>query len=248
MQVGDDLYVMMLEPTNLREQDVNAQVMSARHFERLTENIRNRGALESLPYIYWPNRQGVPEIVSGHHRVRAGRAAGLKEIPCLVDTREMRRTELIAKQIAHNELHGSPDEQILGQLVAMIDNVDDLLTTGLPDDWLPIVGTEDTQLGLPHADFSWHVVTMLFLSRQMDDFKTAIDSIDPRAEIVGLADQDQFEEFAKRVIDYSRAYNVRSVAAAVAVICKVARQQVEAARAAEGSCCEGCGQVIPKPA
>ncbi|HEU5032745.1 MAG TPA: ParB/Srx family N-terminal domain-containing protein, partial [Spirillospora sp.] len=72
--IADGLYVMWLEPTVLREQDVNAQTMSPRHFDRLTENIRGRGMIESLPYVYWPDEEGVPEIVSGHHRCRAARA------------------------------------------------------------------------------------------------------------------------------------------------------------------------------
>jgi len=48
LQVGDDLYVMVLPIAAVKEADVNAQVMQPREFERLTSNIRSRGQVESL--------------------------------------------------------------------------------------------------------------------------------------------------------------------------------------------------------
>lgn len=72
-QVGDDLYVEFVEIASLKEQDVNAQVVQPRHMERLTENIRYRGALEQMPYCYRDPDGTTTEIVSGHHRTRAAR-------------------------------------------------------------------------------------------------------------------------------------------------------------------------------
>src|SRR6185437_4005352 len=231
MQVGDGLFVMMLEISDLKEADINAQVMQPAHFERLTENIRARGQLEQLPYVHWPERTGPKHIVSGHHRARAARAAGLTEIPCLVDTWAMTRSQRTSKQVSHNELHGSPDEAILAQLVAIIDNVDDLLATGLPENWMPTVEGSEQSLGIPAADFTYHTVTLLFLTRQLDDIKAALDSVDPAAEIVGLADAAQFEDFAQRVIDFGRSKNIRSVAACIAVLAAIARREAAEARA-----------------
>lgn len=225
-QVGDGLFVIIVPIADLHEAELNAQVMQPFKFDRLTENIRLRGQLEQLPYCFWPERQGNITIVSGHHRVRAARAAGLTEVPCLVDILPMSASEVTAKQIAHNELHGNPDEAILAQLVASIDDADSLLMTGLPENWLPSVPTDDTQLGLPHAEFEWHAVTLLFLSRQLEDFQGLLDAVDARAELVGLADKDQWEEFARTVIDFGRSRNIRSVAAAIAVLCAVAKEEI----------------------
>ena len=47
--IGDDLVIRIVKISELREQDVNAQQMSSRDFDRLTENIRIRGQVESLP-------------------------------------------------------------------------------------------------------------------------------------------------------------------------------------------------------
>lgn len=231
MQVGQDMYVMILPIAAVRERDVNAQIVSPRHMERLTENIRIRGTVESLPYVSWPNREGVPEIISGHHRSRAARSAGLEEIPFLVDTEPMTASRRTAKAVAHNEIHGTPDEQILAQMVASIDNVDDLLMTGLPEDQLPTPGDDDTQLGLPHAEFDWRLVTLLFLPRQLAQFESALETIDRHSELVGIAPREEFEEFSRQVIDYGRALNIRSVATSVAAIVAIARREVELAQA-----------------
>ena len=52
----------------LIEQDLNARYMSDNMFRQLTENIKNRGLLESLPYCCL-TAKGI-EVVSGHHRLR----------------------------------------------------------------------------------------------------------------------------------------------------------------------------------
>ena len=76
--LGNGLELWSLVISTLKEQDINAQVMDDRRMKILTSNIKNRGALESLPYVY---KDGDTfSIISGHHRVRAANAAGLKTI------------------------------------------------------------------------------------------------------------------------------------------------------------------------
>jgi len=230
-QIADDLYVQFVDISALREQDVNAQVMQPRHFERLTENIRQRGQVESLPYCAQPDGDGPIEIVSGHHRARAARAAGLTAIPALVDTRPMRRSEIVAKQIAHNELHGSPDEDVLRQLVAMIDNVDDLLATGLPEDFLPTVDRDDTTLAIPHGEFDWRLVTLVFLPHQLADFTHALEVIDKQSDLIGVAPATQYADFVAAAYRFGLTRNIQNIATIVAVLTDLARREVEQAAA-----------------
>lgn len=224
--LGQGMWVMVLPIAALHEQDVNAQQMQPRHFDQLTANIAERQMIESLPYVYWPDRQGVPEIVSGHHRTRAARAAGLTEIPCLVDTAPMSRSRLVAKQIAHNELSGSPDQKVLAQLVAMVDNVDDMLTTGLDESWLPGADADDTQLRLPKGDFEFRTVVLAFLPHQVEEFKRALDVIDKHAELVGLAPREDFERFARTELDFGIGRNIRSVATSLTILCEIAEAEI----------------------
>ncbi|MFB8347935.1 ParB N-terminal domain-containing protein [Streptomyces niveus] len=233
MQIGEDLYIRWVDVTSLREQDINAQVMQPRHFERLTGNIRKRGALESLPYCHQPGGEGPIEVISGHHRSRAARSAGINRVPAIIDTRKMRRSEVIAKQIAHNELHGNPDKDVLAQLVSMIDNVDDLIATGLDEDQLPTVEADDTKLAIPHGEFDWRAATLMFLPHQMDDFKDAMTAIASGTDLVGVASVDQFEDFASAVYAFGRCKDVRNFTTMVALLTDIARREVaEAARQA----------------
>ncbi|MFD3612364.1 ParB N-terminal domain-containing protein [Streptomyces atroolivaceus] len=229
MQIGEDLYIRWVDVTTLREQDINAQVMQPRHFERLTGNIRKRGGLESLPYCHQPGGEGPVEVISGHHRSRAARAAGINRIPAIIDTRNMRRSEVIAKQIAHNELMGTPDKDVLAQLVSMIDNVDDLIATGLNEDQLPTVEADDTKLAIPHGEFDWRAATLMFLPHQMDDFKDAITAIASGTDIVMVAAAEQFDEFASAVYAFGRCKDVRNFTTMVALLTDIARREVEQA-------------------
>ncbi|WP_225846911.1 ParB/Srx family N-terminal domain-containing protein [Streptomyces sp. HPF1205] len=229
MQIGDDLFIRWVDVTSLREQDINAQVMQPRHFERLTGNIRRRGMVESLPYCHQPGGTGPIEVISGHHRSRAARAAGLQRIPAIIDTRTMRRSEVIAKQIAHNELHGNPDKDVLAQLVAMIDNVDDLIATGLDETQLPTVEPDDTKLAIPHGEFDWRAATLMFLPHQMDDFKAAVTAIANGTDLVGVAPVEQFEEFASAVYAFGRCKDVRNFTTMIALLTDLARREVEQA-------------------
>lgn len=229
MQIGEDLFIRWVDVTSLREQDINAQVMQPRHMERLTGNIRKRGMVESIPYCHQPGGTGPIEVISGHHRSRAARAAGLQRIPAIVDTRTMRRSEVIAKQIAHNELSGTPDKDVLATLVSMIDNVDDLIATGLDEAQLPTVEPDDTKLAIPHGEFDWRAATLMFLPHQMDEFKTAMTAIASDTDLVGVAHVDQFEEFASAVYAFGRCKDVRNFTTMIALLTDIARREVEQA-------------------
>jgi hypothetical protein len=232
--VGEDMEVWEVEIASLREQDVNPQVMKPREFDRLTENIRTRGELESLPYCYLPrDGDGPMEVVSGHHRSRGARAAGKDRIVVLVDRKPMTRSELAAKQIAHNELHGNPDLAILRELLTVVTDADDLLATGLPEELLPTPAAEPTTLSIPHADFDWRTVTFTFLPHQLAAFKEVIDAIEGSTDLVGVAPIECYEDFARALASFSRIKEIRAIGTGVYELTKVARREVLAIEEAE---------------
>lgn len=233
-QIGDDLYVREVRIADLREQDVNAQMMTPAKFIRLTENVRIRGALESLPYCHRPGDVGPISIISGHHRFRAAREAGMETIWVIVDTRPMTKSQIVAKQIAHNELHGEPDQGVLAEMVRMIEDVDSLLMSGLDPEKLPVPEPDDTDLGLPHADFDFRIVSLTFLPDQLGDVMAAVQAIDTASDVVGIGRIDQFAEFSRAMMDYGRVKNIRSMATVFAVLCEIAQREIAAAADLEG--------------
>jgi hypothetical protein len=234
MQIGDDLWIEWADVAELREQDVNAQQMQPRHMDRLTENIRIRGQIESLPYCHQPDGTGPISIVSGHHRARAARTAGLTRIPVIVDKQSMTHSKIVAKQIAHNELHGDPDQGILAQLVASLESVDDLLMSGLDENWLPTPQPVDHQLLIPHADFDWRTVLLLFLPGQLDRLNDLVELCSD-AEMIGAARFDQFDAFSKAVVAVGRQRNVKNMAVVIDHLTQVALAELRSSENAPSS-------------
>lgn len=220
------LEVWKLDIAALKEQDVNAQVMDKRRMRILTSNIKNRGALESLPYVY--KKGDGFEIVSGHHRVRAANAAGMEQVYALVETNELTKSQIVSKQIAHNELVGEADQEILGQLVRQMRDADDMIASGLPEEYLNGIAGESVVMDIPHLDFDWRTVQLVFLPKQMHEFDTLCKSVDSKTEFVGVADREQFEEFSAAMVKFGRTRNVHSIGAVVALLTEIALREVQA--------------------
>lgn len=227
-EVGPDLWLEMVSADQLTEQDVNAQVMKPADFDRLVENIRQRGAPESTPYCARPNDEGPRWIVSGHHRVRAARAAGIKTFAILLDTSAMTRSTMTAKQIAHNALVGESDRDVLARLVASIDEADDLIATGLDASLLPTFDEIAPSAPVPSHRPDWRTVEFVFLPPQLADFEALLAEL-PSLDLVGAVDLPQYEAFARAVGRYARLRQVKAVGTAVAMLTRIALEALQSA-------------------
>lgn len=229
-EIAVDLYVVKVEIAELREQDVNAHTMPPAKFERLVENVRSRGALESLPYCWQPGGEGPIEIVSGHHRVRAAQAAGLHEIAVLLDVARFARSTAIAKQLAHNALVGVDDPDLIQALLAEIDNPDDKLATGLPASVLEgQAEAEVASMFAPRIDFDYRTVSFAFLPHQQADLDRLIGLLEGRQDLVVVAPIEQYDELLKVAARYARLKQVRSGATAITLMVRGALAELEAA-------------------
>src|SRR5262249_25601288 len=114
LELGSGLELWRVPPSALREQDVNARSMPKAMFERLAQTIGGDKRLESLPLCAKTER-GL-ELISGHHRTRAATAAGLTEMFTLVDVTGLSRSQIAAKQLAHNAIEGTDNEQLLAEI------------------------------------------------------------------------------------------------------------------------------------
>ena len=102
--MGSGLIIAKVPLDKVKEQDINARIMKNEMQDQLTANIKNRGQLESLPFFCLVENQ--IEIISGHHRVKSARAAGMKEIIAILDVSGLTRSKIAAKQLAHNAISG----------------------------------------------------------------------------------------------------------------------------------------------
>lgn len=219
------LEVWKLVISTLKEQDINAQVMDDRKMKILTSNIKNRGTLESLPYIH--KKGDTFSIVSGHHRVRAANAAGLKTIYGLVDTIDLTESQIVSKQISHNELVGQADSEILGELVKKMKEVDDIIASGLPEKFLNQIAQQSPVMDLPQLDFDWRTLQLVFLPEQLKEFQSLVRMVDSKAEFVGVANVSQFDEFSKAMVQFGKTRNIKSIGATIQLLTEIALREVK---------------------
>ena len=73
--MGSGLVIAKVKLTDFREQDINARIMKTEMQKQLTDNIKKRGQLESLPFCALID--GKIEIISGHHRIRSAKDSGV---------------------------------------------------------------------------------------------------------------------------------------------------------------------------
>ena len=208
----------------LKEQDVNARILPSDEYNQLALNIKNRGRLESVPYC--AKVDGGIEVVSGHHRVKAARSAGLTHAPILVDESGLSRPEIIATQLAHNRLAGFDDQQTLRLLFDHLDDPALMLETGLSEEMdRPFPEVEWEGSITPHLTFDWKVVTFTFLPHQLKDFEDLFAAL-PSSDLVGYAERPLFEPFVKAASRYGRLKTMRSIGLIIAALTEIALAEV----------------------
>lgn len=214
LQLEQDFSIWRVPVELLREQDKNARVMDNDKFDRLAENIKRDGRLESLPLcVLKDNVAGNKEfhIISGHHRVRASKKAGVLNIPCLVIEREMTRDEIISKQLSHNSLSGYDDLNVLKDLYDEMEDIDFKIASGVKSEDLKISDVS-VQIDDVMVDLKFELINILFLDSQTKKLEEIIEFIDKDASIK-IVDKKDFDRFAEQARKVAKRENIVNMAA-----------------------------------
>lgn len=67
----------------------------------LAESIRARGILQPIR-VRWDEDQGMYVVIAGERRLRASRAAGLTDVPCVIHDSPLSEAEILLDQLAEN--------------------------------------------------------------------------------------------------------------------------------------------------
>ena len=212
--MGDGLVIAKVGIDKVKEQDINARIMKNEMQDQLTANIAKRGQLESLPFLV--EKDGKLEIISGHHRVKSARAAGLKEIIVIIDVSGLTRSQIAAKQLAHNAISGFDDESTLREIVKMITDVDDMIESFVGKDILEEPLEQYEKMLSPAVQFDFKNVTFTFLPHQVRDMEALIKSLEVASpEIIGVAPYEQCKTFVETLSKYQKFEDIRNVGAAI---------------------------------
>jgi hypothetical protein len=211
LELGNGLELWKVHPSALREQDVNARSMPKAMFERLAQTIARDKRLESLPLCAKTER-GL-EIVSGHHRNRAATAAGISEVFVLVDVTGLTRSQIAAKQLAHNAIEGQDNEQLLAEIYRQIEDAESKLEAFVDqklDVELPKVKIEGLDI-----EIDFKTVLLIFLPRVKERLDKAIEylrSSGQRLDGVYIAADSDYTPLERAVRKINEEYDVRVVA------------------------------------
>lgn len=206
----------------LREQDVNARSQPKAMFDRLAATIRRDKRLEALPLIAVTDL-GL-EIVSGHHRVRASRAAELTEIYALVDTSGLTSDQIKAKQLAHNAIQGSDDPQLLARIYQSIEDVEARLETFIDSSEvemdLPKVKLDGLTLGM-----EYRTALITFLPYELEMFERALKAVEVHLsadyKVTYLAELALLERWKQMLRRVGKEYDIRAIGTIVARIATI---------------------------
>ncbi|MFP3867684.1 MAG: ParB/RepB/Spo0J family partition protein [Desulfobacteraceae bacterium] len=224
---GDNLELWKVDINEIREQDINARTMPPDMFERLTENIKKEGRLESLPLTV--KRDKVFELISGHHRTRAARSAGITELIVLADTRDLDRSQVVAKQLAHNVIDGQDDAQIIKRLLEDIDRVDDLIESYVdPKQFENLPLTPAAVLGDVLLEFDYRMLSFTFLPPELARFDELAALVPDNADEIGVATLETYEKFKEAVIKLGKTEKIKSINAILARMIEITEGHLKA--------------------
>src|SRR3989475_974076 len=211
LELGNGLELWKVHASTLREQDVNARSMTKEMLERLTLTIGRDRRLESMPFVAKTGR-GL-EIISGHHRVRAATAASISEMFVLVDVTGLSRSQIAAKQLAHNAIEGQDNEQLLAEIYRQIEDAESKLEAFVDqklDIELPKVKIEGLDI-----EMDFKTVLLIFLPRVKERLDRALEylrSSGQRLDGVYIAAESDDAPLERAVRKINEEYDVRVVA------------------------------------
>lgn len=228
----EGLFLYYAAVDDLREQTVNPRSMTQGMMNQLSENVQAVGGLESTPLCVRVDKH--LEIISGHHRLRAARTAGVKHILVLL-YEELSPSRIKSKQLAHNTIAGQDDPQLVKRLWDEITDiqarfeafVDPRIFEDIPD---PV---RFTQIDLDLVGAS-KMVLIAFLPIQEMDFAGAIESILPKGEIdkAYLADAAIYEAWKETLQRVRDEVDIVSMPTAIAEMARLAIEALDARAAA----------------
>jgi ParB-like chromosome segregation protein Spo0J len=223
LELGNGLELWKVHPSTLREQDVNARSMPKAMFERLAQTIARDKRLESLPLCAKTER-GL-EIISGHHRVRAATAAGISEMFVLVDVTGLTRSQIAAKQLAHNAIEGQDNDQLLAEIYRQIEDAESKLEAFV-DSKLDIEVPKVKIEGLD-VEIDFKMVLLVFLPRVKERLDRALEylrSSGQRLDGVYIGADSDYSQLEKAVQKVNTEYDVRVVADIIGKMADLALQ------------------------
>lgn len=213
----------------VREQDVNAQSMPKPMFDQLVSNIKAAGAPEGVPLLALAENGQVVEIVSGHHRIRAIRAAGQTMFLAFL-YEGLSRSRIRSKQLAHNSIAGTSDPELVKRIWEQITDVqakfEAFIDPRLFDNIPKPVSFKPVDVDMT---LTARTVLIVFLPTQKQDFDAALEAILPKANVdaVYLASKEVYDGWLAALKRVRSDLEIVNAPTALAEMARLATERLE---------------------
>jgi hypothetical protein len=221
MDLGQGLEIWKIDIDEVREQDINARAMTPEMFDRLSDTIGRDGRLESLPLLAVVNENDEShlEVVSGHHRTRAARQAGVLSIHAIVDTTGLTRDQISAKQLAHNSIAGTDEKSILRQILDSIQDVDARLEAFISPDSIDMPDFDPISLPPLDLDVKYRTTLFTFLPSQAERFDKTVEALVDQADLnrdqLFIADLAMYDRWKAMMSRLGKEYDARALSTVI---------------------------------
>jgi len=222
---GISLYYAHVD--ELREQSVNPRSMPQEMMDQLIENISVTGGLESAPLCVLVDDR--IEIISGHHRIRAAREAGIEYVLVFL-YEKLSPSRIKAKQLAHNTIQGQDDVELVKRVWDEITDiqarfeafVDPRIFDDIPDS----VSFRQVDVDLYEQS---KTVLLAFLPIQEMDFEGVIEQIVPQADFdkAYLANREIYDQWKAALQRVRQEVEIVSIPTAVAEMARLAMEALD---------------------
>lgn len=195
---------------NIEESPVNAQQMNDEDFRRLVLNIKRDGVLTTSPLLMRQEGKNKLMCISGHHRVKAGIKAKLEGSICLVMD-EVDESTRIRLQLAHNDISGKPNKDLLEILIQQLNDFDINLIDNIPTDRV-FMGEKEVDVSAPVFKY----INICLIDNSRERFVEMLENINQKEDINYLLDNENYDKI-KDLLSYAFKKGFRTAGQSIGV-------------------------------
>jgi ParB-like nuclease domain len=219
--------IITISPFELKLLELNARYMRHETFQQLVQNIRRDGKLTQLPFAVLDDN-GDWEVISGNHRVKAAREAGLDEIEVLVTEDKLSEDRKKAIQLSHNAISGEDDPAILKQIYEDIQEVDFKMYAGLDDKTLELLDEVQPE-SISEANLEFQTISFVFLPDELEVLKKQWEVIENylSGDEQYLARFKEYDKFLDNLETIGASYGVKNIATTFSIMMDVVENNLD---------------------
>jgi len=219
----------LVAPAELTPAPKNARFMTKEVFDVLVAGVKKQG-FSSLPFCYFDGKDYW--VLSGNHRVKAAVAAKVPLVLIIYTDKAMSRQEQVALQLAHNQVTGQDNPQILKELWQEIQDLDWKYLTGFDDDFFEQL--EPVEFSpIKDSPIKVKFVSIVFIQEDLDRIEEAVEAIEEASSKDSnlLARFEDFKIFFEAVLQAKEDLGIVNTATAVRKMAEITLEKLSEERA-----------------